>query len=115
MKNYATRPLRPEALALLGQLKAGQRLKITQLIRVGMKTWPAVIEGTFRHIDSLATGLATDRVPEDDIVVAILHFTKDNGELSSIAFDEHTVIDADLDGKATTIRHVIPTIGIPLP
>src|SRR5438046_1224770 len=82
-----TRPVRPEAAAELARLQPGQHLKITQLVRVGMKTWPAIVEGTFRHVDSLATGLATQRVPEDDIIVPILHFTKPNGELSSVALD----------------------------
>jgi hypothetical protein len=110
---YATRPLRLAAAAQLAQLQPGQRLKITQLVRVGMKTWPAVIQGTYRHLDSLATGLATDRVPEDDIIVAILHFTKDTGELSSVALDEHTVIEAEVAGKIPTIRQIVPTLGMP--
>jgi hypothetical protein len=41
----------------------------------------------------LATGLATQRVPEDDIVVVTVHFTKPNGELSSVALDEHSKIE----------------------
>jgi hypothetical protein len=90
---FATRPIRPELQALLDGLQPGQRLRITQTVRVGMKSWPAVVTGTFRHVDSLATGLATDRVPADDIVVPIIHFTKDNGELSSIALDENTVVE----------------------
>jgi hypothetical protein len=49
--------------------------------------------GTFRNVNYLVTGLATDRVPEDDIVVPAVHFTKDNGELSSITLDEHTRIE----------------------
>jgi hypothetical protein len=90
---YATRPIRPELQALLDGLQPGQRLRITQTVRVGLKSWPAVVTGTFRHVDSLATGLATDRVPADDIVVPIIHFTKDNGELSSVALDENTVVE----------------------
>jgi hypothetical protein len=90
---YATRPIRPELQALLDGLQPGQRLRITHTVRVGMKSWPAVVTGTFRHVDSLATGLATDRVPADDIVVPIVHFTKDNGELSSVALDENTVVE----------------------
>ena len=31
---------------------------------------------------------------EDDIVVPVVHFTKDNGELSSITLDENTVVEA---------------------
>ncbi len=113
---YSTRPLRPEAAAQLAQLQAGQRLKITQLLRVGLKSWPAVVQGTFRHLDSLATGLATDRVPADDIIVPILHCTKDNGELSSIALDENTVIEAETaPGQTLTIRQIIPPVGIPMP
>ena len=67
--------------------------KIISVVRVGARTWPALVQGTFRHIDSLATGLATDRVPMDDIIVPIVHFTKDNGELSSIAIDENTRVE----------------------
>jgi hypothetical protein len=52
------------------------------------------VTGVFRHYDSLATGLATARVPEDDIIVPIVHFTKEpHGELSSVALDEHTKIE----------------------
>jgi hypothetical protein len=41
----------------------------------------------------LATGLATDRVPEDDIVAVLVRFTKDNGEHSSVTLDEHSMIE----------------------
>jgi hypothetical protein len=60
---------------------------------VGQKQWQAVVVGTYRHVNYLVTGLATDRVPEDDIVVPAVHFTKDNGELSCITLDEHSRIE----------------------
>jgi hypothetical protein len=88
----ATRKVDPALAELLTGLKAGDRIKITQTVRVGARTWPAETGGVFRHIDYLATGLSTERVPEDDIVVPVVHFTKDNGELSSIAIDEHTQV-----------------------
>ena len=90
---YATRPLKPEMLELLLKLRPGQEIRITHLIRVGSTSWPATVTGTFRHVDSLATGLATERVPADDIIVPIVHFTKDNQEMSSVALDEHTKIE----------------------
>jgi hypothetical protein len=31
-------------------------------------------------------------VPEDDIIVPLVHFAKDNGELSSISLDEHSEV-----------------------
>jgi hypothetical protein len=90
----ATRPVAPELAALLRSLRPGQRIRITQTVRVGSSgTWPAVVEGTYRDRNYLVTGLATDRVPEDDIVVVTVHFTKDNGELSSVTLDENSKVE----------------------
>jgi hypothetical protein len=89
----ATRPVRPQLAALLRGLKPGQKIKITQTVRVGLKQWPATVTGAFRDVNFLATGLATDRVREDDIVVVTVHFTKDNGELSSVALDENSQVE----------------------
>lgn len=91
---YTTRPIPAEVLAKLDQLQAGQRIRITQLVKVGStKTWTFAVEGAFRHVDSLATGLATQRLREDDIVIPVIHFTKDNQEMSSVTVDEHTKLD----------------------
>jgi hypothetical protein len=89
----ATRPVRPELAELLGRLKPGQRIRITQTVRVGQKQWQTTVTGAFRKVSYLETGLATHRVREDDIIVPTVHFTKDNGELSSIALDEHTEVE----------------------
>jgi len=89
----ATWAVPPEMTALLKGLKPGQRIQVTQTVRVGGKSWPAVVAGAFRGLNYLATGLATDRVPEDDIVVIVVHFTKDNGELSSITLDENSKVE----------------------
>ena len=88
-----TRPLDPALVELLGRLRPGQRIRITQAVRVGVKRWTATVAGAFRSVNALVTGLATDRVPEDDIVVPTVHFTKDNGELSSIALDENSKVE----------------------
>jgi hypothetical protein len=89
----STRPVAPELTALLQRLQPGQRIRLTQTVRVGLKSWTTTVTGTFRGVNYLATGLATDRVREDDIVVVSVHFTKDNGELSSVTLDEHSKID----------------------
>jgi hypothetical protein len=86
--------LRPELVTLLRGLRPGTRIKITQTVRVGSSSkWTAVVQGIFRNVNFLATGLATDRVPEDDIVVVTVHFTKDNGELSSVTLDENSKME----------------------
>jgi hypothetical protein len=89
----STRQVNPELAALLRRLQPGQRIRITQTVRVGNQQWQTTVMGLFRRVDYLVTGLATDRVAEDDIVVPAVHFTKDNGELSSITLDEHTQIE----------------------
>src|SRR5262245_65775831 len=89
----ATRPVAPELTALLRSLQPGQRVRIQQTVRMNSaKQWTTTVEGAFRGVNYLATGLATDRVPEDDIVVVTLHFTTDNGELSSVTLDENTQV-----------------------
>ncbi|MCE9532678.1 MAG: hypothetical protein K8T89_16390 [Planctomycetes bacterium] len=86
----STRRLAAETIALLRSLQPGNRVEITQTVRVGAKKWTTTTAGAFRGINYLATGVTTDRVVDDDIVVPMVHFTKDNGELSSIAIDENS-------------------------
>ncbi len=91
----STRSIDPKLTELIRGLKPGQRIRVTQRVRVGSTaTWTTTVEGVFRAVNYLETGLATDRVPEDDIVVVAVHFTKDNNELSSITLDEHSKIEA---------------------
>jgi hypothetical protein len=89
----STRPVDAALAATLRSLKPGQRIRITQTVRVGFKQWTTTVIGTFRALNYLATGLATDRVPEDDIVVVTVHFTKENGELSSVTLDESSKVE----------------------
>ncbi len=89
----ATRPVKPSLAAVVKSLVPGQRIRITQQCKINTRWgWSTTVEGAFRGVNYLATGLATDRVPEDDIVVVTVHFTKDNGELSSVTLDENSVI-----------------------
>jgi hypothetical protein len=90
----STRPIGPQLSAVVRSLRPGQRIRITKAVRMNTRWgWTTTVEGTFRGVKFLATGLATDRVPEDDVVVVTVHFTKDNGELSSVTLDEESAID----------------------
>lgn len=75
-------------------LKPGQRVRITQQVRVGRRKWPASVEGTIRDVQTLQTGLATERNFDDVVTTTTVHFIKDNQELSSVAIDEHTRIES---------------------
>jgi hypothetical protein len=90
----STRTIDPQLSALLRGLHPGQRIKITQTVRVGLQQWTATVTGKFRALNYLVTGLATDRVPEDAIVVVAVHFEKEpHGELSSVTLDENSKVE----------------------
>jgi hypothetical protein len=89
----ATQRVDRKLLDFLRGLKPGDRIRAVQRIRVGSRQWTTTTDGVFRDLNYLETGLATQRVPEDDIVVPLLHFTKDNGEMTSITLDEHSQVD----------------------
>jgi hypothetical protein len=88
-----TRRLAPEMVRILRSLKPGDRIRITTTIRVGARRWSSRIEGSFRGVAYLDTGVTTERVREDDLVVPILRFTKPNGELASVTIDENVVVE----------------------
>ena len=88
-----SRPMPESVRESIAKLTPGARIRITQTVRVGLKSWPVTVEGVFRQASALVTGLATQRDPKDDIIVGTIHFTKDNGELSSVAVDENTKIE----------------------
>jgi hypothetical protein len=87
-----TRRLDPAVADLLRALKPGDRVRVEQTVRVGKREWPAVAEGVFRGVAYLATGVTTERVKDDDLVVPVVRFTKPNGELTSISLDERTKV-----------------------
>jgi hypothetical protein len=87
-----TRRLDPALVDLLRSLQPGDKVRIEQTVRVGARTWPALTDGVFRGIAYLETGVTTERVKEDDLVVPVVRFTKPNGELSSITIDEKTKV-----------------------
>lgn len=88
----ATQRVDDELLAFLRSLKPGDRIRTTQRVRVGSRLWTTTVFGAFRDLNFLETGLATQRVAQDDIVVPLLHFTKENGEMTSITLDEHSQV-----------------------
>lgn len=87
-----TRRLDPAQVELLRSLKPGDRVRLTQSVRVGSRKWETTTDGVFREIAYLETGVTTERVKEDDLVVPVVRFTKPNGELSSVSIDENTKV-----------------------
>jgi hypothetical protein len=89
----STHPVPPALASVIRALKPGQRIRIKHPVRMNSRWgWDAAVEGVFRGVNHLSTGISTDRVPEDAIVVVVIHFTKDNGELSSVTIDRQCEI-----------------------
>ncbi|MCS7016512.1 MAG: hypothetical protein NZM42_10405 [Gemmatales bacterium] len=74
-------------------LRPGQRVRITQTVRVGLDCWTTTVTGIFREAQVLVVGLSTERAADDVFSAPTIHFVKDNGELSSIVVDERTQIE----------------------
>jgi hypothetical protein len=75
------------------ELKPGHKVRITQTVRVGLQSWPAIVTGTVRDTNTLVTGLTVERGSDDVVTVPTVHFVKENGELSSVVVDEMTKIE----------------------
>ena len=88
-----TRRLDSAFMEFLRSLSPGDRIHIIRNIRVGRREWVTRTPGTFREIAYLDTGITTERVREDDLVVPVLRFTKSNGEHSSVGIDEHLTVE----------------------
>lgn len=75
------------------ELRPGQRVRITQPVRIGRRKWPAVVEGTVRDLKVLVTGLTVERGKDDVVTAPTIHLIKDNGELTSVTVDEFTTVE----------------------
>ena len=60
----ASRLLDPGVVKLVQVLQPGDRIRITQSVRVGhQRQWTTTVEGGFRNVNYLAVGLTTERAP----------------------------------------------------
>lgn len=79
---------------LLESLRPGDKILIRKTLRINsLNSWNHEVQGEFLHVNHLSTGLATDRVPQDDVVLVCVHFRKSNRELGSVILDDQTHIE----------------------
>ena len=82
---FATGRVDPKLMEFIRGLKVGDRIRITSARASGPAKMGGRRRRVYRDLNFLTTGLATQRVPDDDIVMPTLHFTKDNGEFPACA------------------------------
>ena len=74
--------------SIINSLQSGNKIQLKFVVRINSNhSWISTTEGTYIATNHLRTGLSTDRVVMDDIVVTTVHLVKTNGERTSIILD----------------------------
>ena len=78
------------------QLKPGDRVKITQRVKVGMKVWTTTVTGTVERTERRREGLNVLRNFDDKAFADLIVLRKDGSpaEETTIALDEYTRIES---------------------
>ena len=77
------------------QLKAGDHVRITQRIKVGLKIWKTEVSGTVKESGRRRNGLHVQRSPDDKAYQDFIILTKDGDfpEITTITMDEWTHVE----------------------
>jgi hypothetical protein len=78
------------------QLKPGDRVKITQRVKVGMKVWTTTVTGTVERTERRREGLNVLRNFDDKAFADLIVLRKDGSaaEETTVALDEYTRIES---------------------
>jgi len=76
-------------------LKPGQRVKITQRIKVGLKIWQTEVTGVVERTERRRNGLHVKRNFDDRAFTDLILLKKDGGvaEETTVAMDEFTHVE----------------------
>jgi hypothetical protein len=76
-------------------LKAGDRVKITQRVKVGLKIWSTTVTGTVERTERRREGLAVKRNFDDKAFADLILLKKDGPvvEETTVTLDEFTHIE----------------------
>lgn len=74
-------------------LRPGQQIRVTQKVRVGLRTWDTTASGIVREVWAQDMGIHTERAPDDLVWVRAILFQKPDGELTTVTLDENTHIE----------------------
>lgn len=84
---------------VFSQLKPGDRVKVTQTVRVGFRQWTTTVSGTVLETRRCETGLHTDRADDDHVFVDTILLNRDGaGDRTTVTIDENTQIEVVAGG-----------------
>lgn len=77
-------------------LKAGDHVKITKRIKVGLKIWHTDVSGRVIRTERRRNGLHIERNHDDKAFQDLVLLYKDGtpNEETTVAFDEYTIVEA---------------------
>ncbi|MBI3864191.1 MAG: hypothetical protein HY290_20090 [Planctomycetia bacterium] len=77
------------------ELRAGDHVKVTQRVKVGLKVWTTAVTGTVERTERRREGLAVKRNFDDKAFADLIVLKKDGpaGEETTLALDEFTRIE----------------------
>lgn len=73
-------------------LKPGDTVRITQRVRVGLKSWQTVVTGVVERTERRRLGLHVKRNFDDKAFADLILLNK-NGEQTTVTLDEYTQIE----------------------
>lgn len=82
----------PDPRTLFAELKPGDRIEVEHRVTVGRESWPAKIVGTVIRTERRRHGLHFDRSPDDKVFSDVILLELSDGELTTVAMDEFTVL-----------------------
>jgi len=85
----------PATLIPFEDLKTGDRVKITQRVKVGLKVWTTTVSGTVEKIERRREGLIVKRNFDDKAFADVILLKKDGpaGDETTITMDEWTQVE----------------------
>ena len=78
--------------AQFDELKIGDHVEVEHLVTVGQKSWTAKTCGTVVRTERRRHGLHFQRNPDDKVFSDVILLELPDGEFTSVAIDEFTVI-----------------------
>ncbi len=77
---------------LLAALRPGDFVEIEHEVKVGWRVWRSTTRGVVVSIDRRRHGLHTDRSFDDKVYSDVVLLRRDDGELTTVALDEFSVV-----------------------
>lgn len=81
-----------DTLRTFQNLKPGDRIEITHLVKVGFRAWKTTTSGVVERIERRRHGIHFPRNPDDRVFSDTIVMRRDDGELSAATIDEFSIL-----------------------